>query len=280
MKERNDIMNNERDFLQHHTVDFQKSKQEEWCELQAKIGRKTAIKTRILQFSMGIAASVLLALGLLTQFYEKSCQTVRGQQQYCELPDGSKVFLNAETKITYKPLKWYFAREVQLAGEAFFEVQKGSRFTVHSPMGKTQVLGTSFNIYARNNEYKVACVTGKVEVRTQGKKVTLTPGEAVIGNEAKKTVSKTKKEQNSLLAWKSQRLIFKAQPLRNVFDALERQYNVYIAYYPNGEKLSYSGNISLKNKFEDNLSIVCKTFQKQWTKSDTKERKKLYIIND
>lgn len=274
-------MNNGNDFLQGHTVAFQKSKEDEWHKLQSKIGQqKATAHRRFFQFAMGIAASVLLALGLFTQFYEKNYQTLRGQRQFCELPDGSKVFLNAETKITYKPLKWYFQREVQLAGEAFFEVEKGSCFTVTSSLGETQVLGTSFNVFARGKSYKVACVTGKVKVQTQGKNVILTPNEAVVSNCTKKTVNKTTEKQNSLLAWKSQRLIFQAQPLREVFNALERQYNVYIAYYPNGQKLYYSGNITLKNKFEDNLSIVCKTFNKKWIKSQTKEHKTLYIINE
>lgn len=279
MKEQNNIQN-ESVFFEKHTVYFQKTKQQEWSDLQEKLNHKMSRKQHFIQFTLGIAASLLLALGLLMQFYEKSYQTLRGEQQFCTLPDGSKVFLNAETTISYKPLKWYFSREVAFSGEGFFEVTKGSQFTVYSNLGSTQVLGTSFNVFARKKSYKVVCITGKVAVQTQGKNVTLLTGEAVISDAIKNTLVKTNKEQEHLLAWRKQRLLFKAKPLREVFDALERQYNVYIAYYPNGEKSLYSGNISLQDDFEKNLSIICKTFEKKWEKSQTKEHKILYIIND
>lgn len=61
------------------------------------------------------------------------------------LPDGSVVRLNSVSRLSYKPLGWYFSRSAELSGEAFFEVEKGSKFTIYSMLGSTSVLGTSFN---------------------------------------------------------------------------------------------------------------------------------------
>ncbi len=59
---------------------------------------------------------------------------------------------------------WYFKRSVQLAGEAYFEVEKGKKIEVVSEKAKTVVLGTKFLVTARNNEYTVDCKSGKVKV--------------------------------------------------------------------------------------------------------------------
>lgn len=267
----------DRAFFEQHTVRFKKSKSEEWEELQRKIGERSAKRIPMLYYVLGTAAVVLLALSLAFQFSAKTYKTLRGEQKICTLPDGSIIKLNAETQLTYNPLKWYVSRQVYLEGEAFFEVEKGSRFTVYSERGNTQVLGTSFNIYARNNAYKVSCVTGEVRVNVEGRYFNIESGESVLWDKEAKSLRETRKEQEALLAWQNRRLLFKAKPLRVVFDELERQYDVYIAYYPKEDVRSYSGKLSLDATFEENLSVICRSFSIEWEKSERKD-KELYII--
>ncbi len=279
MKTENNNYSEEVAFFRQHTVAFKKTKAEEWKELKERL-EKNKKSHRKLYAALYYAAGIAAAIILISTFVRTKVHTSgAGEQLFCELPDGSKVQLNSESRLTYYPIEWYFSRKVKLEGEAFFEVKKGSKFAVISTNGTTQVLGTSFNVYARSDAYKVACVTGKVQVNTQGKSATILPGEAVVWNKNTKTIIKTEKEQESLLAWRKHRLLFKGKPLREVFDALERQYGVYIAYYPNGEKYYYSGNISLDNTIEENLSIVCKPFEKNWQQEKQREKRKLYIIN-
>ena len=79
----------------------------------------------------------------------------RGSHLAVTLPDGSKVNLNADSRLTYKPYQWIISRNVELEGEAFFEVKQGKRFSVKSNQNKVNVLGTSFNIFSRPGNYRV-----------------------------------------------------------------------------------------------------------------------------
>lgn len=269
------------EFFKEHTIRFQKTKKQEWKVLESKLSKEKRYQRPIFRYAMSIAAMFLIILGAVTVWHTKTYRTKAGEQQTCVLPDGSRVRLNVASELSYHPFEWYLSRHVKLRGEAFFEVQKGSRFTVQSDLGITQVVGTSFNVYAHEDAYKVACVTGKVQVNTQGKQFELTEGEAVVWDAELKKLTKTKKQQEAILAWQKQRLLFKAEHLRRVFNALERQYNVYIAYYPTKREYQYSGNISLENNLENNLSIVCKPFRLKWVEDKdarAKETKKLYII--
>ncbi len=113
---------------------------------------------------MAAAVALLVGISVLMQVYTKTITIPAGQHSHILLRIMSHVRLNAQTTLSYKPLLWKFSRKVSLEGEAYFEVQKGKKFEVISTNGKTVVLGTSFNIYSRNNNYQVTCVTGKVRV--------------------------------------------------------------------------------------------------------------------
>ena len=98
------------------------------------------------------------------------------------LPDGSIAQLNGSSTLKYHPYWWNISRNISLEGEAFFEVAKGSKFSVESKNGTTSVLGTSFNIYARSNQYEVVCVTGKVWVENATGEVStiITPNQKAV----------------------------------------------------------------------------------------------------
>ena len=104
----------------------------------------------------------------------------KGEQNIYELPDGSVATLNAQSSISYEPGEWSSARRVELNGEAFFEVKKGTPFLVKTPYGDVQVLGTSFNVDARKDHFSVACFTGSVRVVAASRSQVLSPGERVF----------------------------------------------------------------------------------------------------
>ena len=237
-----------------------KSSADVWKTLESKIDAQP--KGRSLNFNftkLAVAASILVlfSLGSFLRFYSVQIETSAGQHQLAEFPDHSKVDLNAQSKITYYPYWWKINRIVRLHGEGFFEVEKGNKFTVVSSKGTTQVLGTSFNIYSRNDVYKVTCVTGSVKVKSKiGSEVVLKPNsKAVI--EADGVI-------NVLLdiatfpeiSWKKNIFLFTATPVLQVFVEIERQYGVKINA-PLDNFTLYTGNFSKDQNVEEVLSYVC-----------------------
>jgi len=168
--------------------------------------------------------------------------------------------MNAESSLKYYPLWWRFSREIKFEGEGFFKVQKGSRFRVRSDYGKTMVLGTSFNIYSRDNDYKVTCLTGRVRVVSKAKeKVVLNPKDhAEIGVNGRIGVQNNY-NTNESTAWMNNMFIFTSESISNVFREIERQYDVSIHMGSNLD-FQYSGYFSKEKSIDDVLSLICKPF--------------------
>jgi transmembrane sensor len=133
----------------------------------------------------GIAASFALVVSLASYFLlfsesgEVMVVTAAGQKEIIELPDGSTVKLNAGSEVSYLADEWDNERTLQLKGEAFFQVKKGSDFQVVTPSGTVTVLGTSFNVRSRGAGTEVICYTGKVRVELDTVFAVLLPGDAI-----------------------------------------------------------------------------------------------------
>ncbi len=152
-------------------IAWTKPKEDIWPEMlsgmEGSVSPAGRTKTRYLQVVRYAAAAVIalfISISAVMYFYTKSIETPAAQQAEVILPDGSEVNVYAQSYISYKPLIWKFSRTVRLRGEGFFDVQKGKTFKVISEKGETVVLGTEFKIYARNNDYRVTCISGKVKV--------------------------------------------------------------------------------------------------------------------
>ena len=192
MNNDNNISNQENpehiDFFKKIEVPFTKSKEDIWDTLSEKLEKDDFVQPKGKLISMAwykVAAAVVIILLGSTSFMRIYTTTVfseKGNHINHTLPDGSLVEINAASQISYHPYWWNIDRAVNLEGEAFFEVKKGSKFNVNSTYGNTEVLGTSFNIYARNHKYKVFCKTGKVSVsnNTSTVKLVITPREMAI----------------------------------------------------------------------------------------------------
>ena len=200
-------------FFSKGKINWEKSEADVWAELESKIEIKPKVKSVSLLPKIGqwaAAAVLLLLVGLLglVSTFTKTVECLPGEYVVAELPDGSKVDLNAASTLKYYPLKWKFERKLKFEGEGYFTVRKGSTFTVVSANGTTQVLGTSFNIYARNNNYRVTCLTGKVQVNSlTNESVVLTPNVHVELEEGKLVVKKMFKAEYAL-GWKNKEFFF------------------------------------------------------------------------
>lgn len=213
---------------------------------------------RILKLSLAASVLLLVALGIFSLFFSKTVYAPAGQHLTAQLPDGSTVEMNAETTLKYHPWRWFYQRNVQFEGEGFFSVKKGKKFTVKSALGETQVMGTSFNIFARDDSYRVLCKTGKVKVSTtSGESVLLTPNQKTQISAGVLTKPVFVAEPENVLFWRKNIFLFDAAPFSEVIKEIERQYVVSIT--TNG-KLNDTISVSFQKvpDVEKTLSIVCK----------------------
>jgi len=179
-----------------------------------------------------VAASLLLVVGWFL-FLRNSGQTVielaKGERQEGVLPDQSTFVLNAESILSFNKKTWEDARILNLQGEAFFEVQKGSKFTVVTPTGQVQVLGTKFNVRSRNGIMEVACQRGKVAVLAADGKLVgeLYPNDA-LRIEPGKALEKWQTAPAENPSWVDGITKMRKVALSQVLEELERQFNVKI----------------------------------------------------
>lgn len=149
------------------------------------------------------------------------------------LPDGSTIWLNAHTTLAYR---WpFWQRNVQLEGEAFFEVQKAEErpFTILSGETRTTVLGTSFNVraYADEAVVEVTVKSGVVRLEDRNepdRELLLEAGNAGIFDGRTQEMKIVEAEGTNADAWKTRRLEFEETPLVEVIPVLERYYGVKI----------------------------------------------------
>jgi len=249
---------------------YSRSKDEVWAQMQDVMDkdaseasdRDSATKVRSLRIVLRSAAAIIIVLLSTTafmHFYTKTVNANVGQHVTTLLPDGSSIELNAGSVIKFKPFWWNFSREVQFEGEGFFKVQKGQSFEVVSSLGKTIVLGTSFNIYARKNEYKVTCYTGKVRVVSvlSGKSTDIKPNQqAIIKNGIVSRYDEVSLDET--ISWINDMFVFTATPIQHVFEEIERQYGIRII---TSEKLDYlyTGNFTRKRSASEVVAMVCRS---------------------
>jgi len=270
------INDTEDDFLKRLQPSYNKTKEVVWEELSGKIDSNKKPKT-IKMFWYKAAAAIIILLATATivlRFYSVTVKADSGEHISCNLPDNSVVTLNAESEITYNPLWWSFKREVEFSGEAFFKVEKGKKFKVISKNGITEVLGTSFNIYSRNTDYKVFCKTGKVKISNPEKSIELILHPNESGKLYKAKAGKTKTNSNEALAWKNNKFKFSSTPLGIVFKEVERQYNIKISSNVEGiSDYKYSGFFKKSKDAQATIKLICESFNFEFEKKSKKEYK-------
>jgi transmembrane sensor len=252
------------DFFEKVEIPVFRPKEEVWKTISSSLVTEVPTKKIFLnqRIILGIAASFLVLAGILSflRFYTQTISNPAGQHLLASLPDGSTVELNAGSTLTYHPFWFTFSRNLQFEGEGFFQVEKGKQFIVESMLGKTIVLGTSFNIYSRSEDYKVFCMAGKVKVvSAQNSEVILLPGQmAVVGQLGKIKVSENITPEEPM-SWRNNMFNFAGVPIQSVFEEIERQYNVTITNSLETE-LYYTGHFSREKPVEEVLSLICKPF--------------------
>jgi ferric-dicitrate binding protein FerR (iron transport regulator) len=244
------------------TPQWKKSKDSLWKDsFEDIVEKEEIIKKRTITFGKCIVAAVIAILFTVfstVYFYQVTETAERGHHQAVILPDGSTVNLNAESRLTYKPYWWYVSREIKLKGEVFFEVKEGKRFSVNSDRYRVNVLGTSFNVYSRENKYSVTCMTGKVEVGIKKETNILTPDMKITYNGDSPLIEKDIIPEQST-AWLNGKMVFIGVPLTEVITEIERQYDINIKTDAGLDYL-YTGNFSMTKNPEEILDIISRPF--------------------
>jgi len=206
--------------------------------------------------------------------------TPRGGKYQIILPDGTTVWLNAQSSLTYPMTFSDSKRKVELTGEAYFEVTKNHKpFVVVTANQEVEVLGTHFNInsYADERNTKTTLLEGAVKVRqsSTGNFKILKPGEQaqVNANQAAPVVLSVDLE--SEMAWKNDLFIFKNEKIESIARKLSRWYDVDITFEGNPSNLSLVGVVSRTK----NISSVLKLIEETGNVHFKVEGKKIIIVN-
>lgn len=159
-------------------------------------------------------------------------ETPRGEKALYLLPDGTKVIMNADSRIQYSEnLENASERTIYLEGEAFFDVSKNTHrpFIIHSHGITTTVLGTSFNVQAFEGEgVAVSVLRGKVKVEKNLQTVYLRAGEQAFHKMGESDLAKESFDVSLVLAWKEGTIYFKNERFTDIVKTLERWYGVNI----------------------------------------------------
>jgi ferric-dicitrate binding protein FerR (iron transport regulator) len=158
----------------------------------------------------------------------------KGEKKTIVLSDGSVIYLNVDSKITYPKIFAEDSRVVELTGEAYFSI-KGDKlkpFKVISGNTVTVVTGTEFNILNRNNLVRIVVTKGSVEAyqKYSDKGISLKRGEMTTFRETDGFTQPIKARIDHYLAWRKGKFSFSHTPLSQVMEEISRFYNVPIIF--------------------------------------------------
>ena len=185
----------------------------------------------------------------------------RGGEYILTLSDGSTIWLNSESRLTYPTVFTGETREVTLKGEAYFDIKKDSihPFIVRSDKMDVRVLGTQFNMRTYpNEEQHTTLVSGAVELRSGNQKVCLRPGEQGTLSDSQLEVHQV--QIGNFIAWKNGEFDFKGCRLENIFNELARWYDLEPCFQDqNARDYVFTAWFKRNSSIEDVISILEKT---------------------
>lgn len=175
-----------------------------------------------------------------------SIRIPKGGQYRLVLPDGSRVHLNAESFIKFPTRFSSDHREVELTGEAYFEIahDKARPFYVKTPKQVTKVLGTVFNVsaYTDDNTTKTTLVEGSVEVQgIGGKPIVLKPGQAAINGNDQPELMVVQANLDTELAWQNGYFVFNNEHIKSIMRRISRWYDVDVEYQGDLDQKRFGG---------------------------------------
>jgi ferric-dicitrate binding protein FerR (iron transport regulator) len=274
--EEEDIMKkwNDLKFTGTEPIDVDKA----WAKLNGRIEAAekpsiplTSRRTPFLTTFARIAAMVLIVAGAGWLLFEvaapqKITVTTAADQKNVEvlLADGSTVFLNRNSSLTYPKNFRSGTRRVSLRGEAFFDIARDAEhpFIIDAGKANIRVLGTSFNVITENasSEVEVYVATGKVLVTSEDGSDSLTLEPEFVGRISGSNAVQARNTNVNYLAWHTEMLIYDGERLGVVFEDLKRAYNIEIKV-ADPEISEYRLTSPFEQQPQDTIvKLICTTF--------------------
>lgn len=220
---------------------------------------------------IAVAAAVLVLVSLLgilwyTSFYQAVemvvVKTGKGEIKTVKLPDGSQVWLNAMSELHYPATFDGKQRRVELAGEAFFDIvkQEHAGFSVLAGKLQTEVLGTTFNMkaYQQESDVSVVVLSGKIKVgNDQAGTAVLTAGNGIKYNTTTQKMQRVTVPAMDGMPWVAGKLSFEEESLENITAALSRWYGVTFEFKnPQLKHCNYTGHFTNDIALEKLLELL------------------------
>ena len=259
---------------------------QEWQRLENAIDLDddTATQRSLFGMIMRVAAGVLVfAMAAFSIYYllgeqEDIQLTTQADIQQAELSEGSQVTINSNSTLTYPKKFVGNKREVELSGEAYFEVAEDPErpFIIHAGAIQVEVLGTSFNVkaYEHLNEIEVTVSSGKVAVYRSdkpGERVVLVKGQMAHFYKEEAKIEKKLNENINFASWKTKQIIFEDTPMPDVIRIINEIYKSDLRLL--GDELN---SCPVSTTFEDqSLESILKVLES--TLNLTIDRKDQYI---
>ena len=251
----------------------------EYEGLKARISAK---KSRVLTLNwlnpvLKVAAVLIAVAGSYFLFLRDSStviKTLAAEKAEITLPDSSLAALNALSRLAFHEYNWKNKRRVELDGEAFFKVAKGSRFDVVTSAGTVSVLGTAFNVVNRKDYFEVTCYEGSVKVESADGIVKLQPKQ-IFQKVDGVTTTGNKNSLNDLPDWRRAESSFESVPFRYVMQEFERQYDVSITTMNVDTEQIFTGRFT-----HSDLSLALKSIAFPLNLTYEVEGKKIILASD
>lgn len=210
------------------------------------------------------------------QMIRNTIITPKGRQYQVVLPDGSKMWLNAATTLIY-PVRFVGERrEVEIMGEAYFEVKKANNwpFIVKTKSQQVEVLGTSFNVSAYDDDAstKTTLVEGSVKVSSGGgptgaqttgaqtrsfdHSATLRPGQQAVTRKGVGNISVNAIDVEDAVSWKENLFVFNNEEISEVMKKVTRWYDVEVEYMDGMAGKRIGGSIPRFDKIEELMDAL------------------------
>ncbi|GEP89048.1 FecR family protein [Chitinophaga terrae (ex Kim and Jung 2007)] len=270
-----------RETQQPAAADTEQALERTWAKIQAANTAAPAVVRPIRWRKYAAVAAACALLGAAIFFFNREKEQAESKplhwvkqkngnarKAYIELADGSVIWLNAASQVTYPQKFDSKSRTVYLEGEAFFEIAPSARpFIVHLKKGTVKVLGTSFNIKAYDNEpVQTSVITGKVafipryeEAKKVSDTIVITPDIKVTYTASTGTIVKSTMIDKEDKAWTEDRLIFRNATLEEIGAGLERKFDKKVLFEADAPKQFRLTGSFHNNSLEDIMYYLSKS---------------------
>ena len=191
---------------------------------------------------------------------ENTITVPAGGEYQLTLPDGTKVWINSATRLSYPVNFIGTERKVSLVGEAYFEVAKNKKmpFIVQAGETKTEVLGTHFNVMAYENEpqVKTTLLEGSVRFSSGSAQALIKPGQQGTAMVGVDRVRVEPADTDEAMAWKNGYFVFKHENVKSLMRRIARWYDIEVSFEGDVENKVFGGTFSKKKNLSELLTSL------------------------